>query len=61
LNRHHPLIHNLSTMLEQEPEVVDEVIEQLYENALLVDGIHPNPADMVPRIQKLLEMATRRS
>lgn len=62
LNRRHPLIVNLSGWLaaEQDAGLVDEVIEQLYENALLVDGIHPNPASMVGRIQKLLEIATRR-
>ena len=62
LNRRHPLLVNLSGWLaaEQDAGLVDEVIEQLYENALLVDGIHPNPASMVGRIQKLLEIATRR-
>ena len=30
--------------------MINEVVEQFYENALLVDGIHPNPANMVARI-----------
>jgi molecular chaperone HtpG len=34
------------------------VIEQLYESALLVEGLLPNPADMVGRIQLLMEAAT---
>lgn len=36
------------------------LIEQLYENALLLEGLHPNPADMVGRIQALMEAAARR-
>jgi len=36
------------------------VAEQLYESAMLLEGIHPNPADMVPRIEALMEAATRR-
>jgi molecular chaperone HtpG len=37
------------------------MLEQLYNNALLVDGIHPNPASMVSRIQQLMERATKRA
>ena len=33
------------------------LIEQLYDNALLVEGLHPNPSDMVARIQTLMEAA----
>ena len=33
------------------------MIEQLYASALLLDGLHPNPAQMVPRIQQLMEAA----
>jgi molecular chaperone HtpG len=40
--------------------MINQVIEQLYENALLVDGLHPNPAGMVARIQQFMESATRR-
>jgi molecular chaperone HtpG len=34
-------------------------MEQLYESGLLIEGIHPNPADMIPRIQQLMEAAAR--
>jgi hypothetical protein len=37
--------------------LIDPPIEQLYENALLLEGLHPNPAGMVPRVQQLLEQA----
>ncbi len=58
LNPRHPLIRNLSAL--GDDPLVDNVAEQLFESALLLEGIHPNPADMVPRIQALMEAATKR-
>jgi molecular chaperone HtpG len=58
LNPRHPLIRNLAEL--GDSPLVDYVAEQLLESALLLEGIHPNPADMVPRIQALMEAATRR-
>lgn len=62
LNRRHPLIHNLAGWLEADADapIINEVIEQLYESALLLDGLHPNPSHMVDRIEKLMEAATQR-
>jgi len=62
LNRHHPLIHNLAAWVADDPDapIINQVIEQVYESALLMDGLHPNPADMVSRIEALMEFATRR-
>jgi molecular chaperone HtpG len=62
INRGHALIKGLAQMLGARPEdaLINLAIEQLYENALLVEGIHPNPADMVERIQKLMEAAVQR-
>jgi molecular chaperone HtpG len=59
INRGHALIKNLARLVMNQPDepVIDLSIEQLYENALLVEGIHPNPADMVERIQKLMVAA----
>ena len=37
----------------------DLVIEQIYEDALLIEGLHPDPAGMIERIQKLMEAAIR--
>ena len=61
LNRQHPLIKNLAARLAADPAdpLASEVIEQLFESALLVEGLLPNPAAMVGRIQKLMEAATR--
>jgi molecular chaperone HtpG len=59
INRGHPLIRNMATMAEASPgPLLDQAIEQLYENQLLIDGLHPNPAAMVARIQALMEAAT---
>lgn len=61
LNRSHILVSDLARMIEQQSDapVVDALIEQLYDNALLVEGLHPNPSDMVARIQLLMEAAAR--
>ena len=62
INRRHPLIAGLSTLNgDSDSAIRSAIIEQIYESALLLEGIHPNPADMVPRIQALMEAATRRS
>jgi molecular chaperone HtpG len=60
LNPRHPLLHNLSSMIAVTPEntLIDVVVEQVFETALLQDGIHPDPAAMAPRLQKLMEAAT---
>jgi molecular chaperone HtpG len=61
LNPAHPIVTNLVarvTRSEEDP-IVDAAIEQLYEDALLLEGFHPDPAQMVTRIEKLLEAATR--
>jgi molecular chaperone HtpG len=60
LNPRHPLLHNLSTMVSNMPDnpLIDLVIEQVFETALLQDGIHPDPAAMAPRLQVLMQAAT---
>jgi molecular chaperone HtpG len=61
VNRAHPLTRNLARLIKDKPDdpIVDATIEQLFDSALLVDGLHPNPAEMVGRIQQLMEAATR--
>jgi molecular chaperone HtpG len=63
INRRHTLIAGLARAAAgSSPDpVLDLAIEQLYENQLLVDGLHPNPAAMVSRIQALMEAATASS
>ncbi len=58
LNPRHKIIIGLNN-LSPENELSSLVIEQIYEDALLIEGLHPDPAGMISRIQKLLEAALR--
>jgi len=60
LNPRHPIVHNLAALLD-EPEKADLLrtsIEQLYGAALLGEGLHPNPTDLVGGIYALIGAAT---
>jgi HSP90 family molecular chaperone len=61
INPRHPLMHNLSTMLASDPNnpVIEMVMEQVFETALLQDGIHPDPASMAERLTQIMQAATR--
>jgi len=60
INRTHPIIANLAQLVSDTPEaaIIDATIDQLFDNLLLVEGLHSNPAGMIPRIQQLMEAAT---
>jgi molecular chaperone HtpG len=60
LNPRHPLMHNLSQMVANAPQnpLINAVAEQVFETALLQDGIHPDPAAMANRLTLLMEAAT---
>jgi len=58
INRGHPIIQNVDKLLSNNVTLADMVIEQLFDSALLSEGLHPDPAEMLPRIQKLMELAT---
>lgn len=62
LNRGHALIVDLARLVESgvDDALARNLIEQMYDSALLLEGLHPNPADMVGRIQALMEAAARR-
>ena len=59
LNRNHPILANLAAINSSngEDDLVSSSIEQLFDNALLMDGWQPNAADMVGRIHRLMEQA----
>jgi molecular chaperone HtpG len=61
INRGHQLIADMATLAQnkQNDALLDASIQQLYESALLLEGLLPNPAEMVPRIQQLMEAALR--
>ena len=52
-------MRNLAARIAAEPAapVIDPAIELLFDNLLLLEGLHPNPAGMAPRIQMMLERA----
>jgi molecular chaperone HtpG len=56
LNPRHPIIASLNG-LPKEDSFNETIIEQIYESALLIEGLHPDPASMLPRIQELMEKA----
>ena len=56
INLHHPLLVELRKAGEQHT-VSNLVIEQIFEDALLIEGLHPDPANMIQRIQQLMEAA----
>lgn len=56
INPSHELIRRLASLPEGD-ERVPLAIDQLFENALLIEGLHPDPAGMVDRINQLLKTA----
>jgi molecular chaperone HtpG len=58
LNPRHPILVHLHSLADDHPLSV-LVIEQVYEDALLIEGLHPDPASMIGRIQKIMEAALK--
>lgn len=56
LNPRHPILKRLADVPDGDPKF-DLVANQLYENALLVEGLHPDPVSMISHIQELMEKA----
>lgn len=59
VNSHHPLVAGLAALVTNKPDspLVSMAIEQLYEGALLQEGLHPNPVEMLPRIRAMMQLA----
>lgn len=53
LNPKHPIITGVAGLGQDDP-ITRLIAEQIYENALLVEGLHPDPVSMVGRIQELM-------
>jgi molecular chaperone HtpG len=56
LNPRHPILKRLNALAQDDPRNA-LVIDMLYEDALLIEGLHPDPAGMISRIQELIEAA----
>jgi HSP90 family molecular chaperone len=60
LNPSHSILKNL-LKLESGAALQSLIIEQIFESALLVEGLHPDPSGMVPRLQQIMEAALDRA
>ena len=62
INRRHPTIAGLANLIQSNPTdpIIDAAIEQLFDNALLLEGLKANPVDMVARMQAILAAAVER-
>jgi molecular chaperone HtpG len=58
LNPNHPILIQLNS-LTPEDELGQLIIDQVFEDALLIEGLHPDPAGMIERIQKIIEAAIK--
>jgi len=56
LNPAHSILKNL-LRLDAASELQTLVIEQIYDSALLVEGLHPDPSSMAPRVEQIIEAA----
>jgi molecular chaperone HtpG len=54
LNPSHQILKNL-LKLEKGSELQTMIIEEIYDSALLVEGLHPDPSSIAPRVQQLIE------
>jgi molecular chaperone HtpG len=59
LNPSHAILKNLLG-LETGSELQNIIIEQIYDSALLVEGLHPDPSSMASRVQQIIEAALAR-
>jgi molecular chaperone HtpG len=58
LNPAHPILVKLNS-LPADTSLNHVIIDQLYEDALLIEGLHPDPASMIERIQELIQAALK--
>ena len=61
VNRKNRMIQNLARMSENPSyqSLVEKIVQQLFENALMQDGIVYDPTSMVPRLNDLMEELTK--
>jgi molecular chaperone HtpG len=60
LNPSHSILKNL-LQLESGSVLQTAIIEQIYDSALLVEGLHPDPSSMASRVQQIMEAALARN
>ncbi len=60
LNPSHPILKSL-LKLDPESDLQKMVIEQIFDSAMLVEGLHPDPSSMVQRVQDLIQLALEKN
>lgn len=60
LNPSHAILKNLLN-LDPDSDLQNAVIEQIYDSALLVEGLHPDPSSIAARVQQIMEAALLRN
>jgi molecular chaperone HtpG len=60
INPRHILLVKLAA-LPEESELAPLLMEQIYEDALLIEGLHPDPAGMIDRIQQIMAAALKQA
>jgi molecular chaperone HtpG len=60
VNGNHPILIGL-TNVDEDSELEKIIIEQIFESALLIEGLHPDPASMISRIQQIIESALKKN
>jgi molecular chaperone HtpG len=60
INSGHPLIRQLSILRGTDEAFAGDVIEQVFDNALIQAGLMVDPRRMVERSYKILERATKK-
>lgn len=59
LNPSHTILKDLLG-LESGSDLQNIIIEQIYDSALLVEGLHPDPSSMASRVQQIIEAALKK-
>ncbi|GAB4568956.1 MAG: molecular chaperone HtpG [Anaerolineales bacterium] len=57
LNPSHEMLKNL---LNTDGNLQTIIIEQIFDSALLVEGLHPDPSSMAERVQRIMEVALKK-
>jgi molecular chaperone HtpG len=60
LNPSHSILKKLFA-LDPASDLQTLIIEQIYDSALLVEGLHPDPSSMAPRVQQIIEAALNKA
>jgi molecular chaperone HtpG len=58
INPSHHILKQVSELEEDNP-LIKLIIEQIFESTLLIEGLHPDPPAMIPRIQQLMESSLK--